>query len=118
MEKYNDPWENLLKDMGINIVTNFGTGSSTNKVSISETEESITFLFPIPGVRKDTINITFKNNVLTVTNEDSEFVDNVDFSFEFDYDVEVDMVEAFLEDGVLTIVVDKPEDNSFEVIVE
>jgi HSP20 family molecular chaperone IbpA len=94
------------------------TAKRVANITVEENEDSWEFIAPLPGVKKEEINISFKNDVMTITNEDSEFCTDLDYSFEFDYNVEVDMVEVFLEDGVLHVIVDKPEDVIFTVEIK
>lgn len=77
-----------------------------------------TFTAPLPGVKSSEIKVSFKNNVMTITSQETRFCEGLDYSFEFDYNVEVNMVKVYLESGVLNVVVDKPTSKEFNIDIE
>ena len=77
-----------------------------------------TFTVPLPGVKGSEIKVSFKNNVMTITSHETRFCEGLDYSFEFDYNVEVNMVKVYLESGVLNVIVDKPTSKEFNIDIE
>ena len=77
-----------------------------------------TFTAPLPGVKSNEIKVSFKNNVMTITSQDTRFCEGLDYSFEFDYNVEVHMVKVYLESGVLNVIVNKPISKEFNIDIE
>ena len=55
---------------------------------------------------------------MTITSQETRFCEGLDYSFEFDYNVEVNMVKVYLESGVLNVVVDKPTSKEFNIDIE
>ena len=77
-----------------------------------------TFTTPLPGVKSNEIKVSFKNNVMTITSQETRFCEGLDYSFEFDYNVEVHMVKVYLESGVLNVIVNKPTSKEFNIDIE
>src|SRR5574344_659563 len=77
-----------------------------------------TFIAPLPGVKSSEIKVSFKNNVMTITSQETRFCEGLDYSFEFDYNVEVNMVKVYLRSGVLNVIVDKPISKEFNIDIE
>lgn len=77
-----------------------------------------TFIAPLPGVKSSEIKVSFKNNIMTITSHETRFCEGLDYSFEFDYNVEVNMVKVYLESGVLNVIVDKPISKEFNIDIE
>ena len=77
-----------------------------------------TFTAPLPGVKSNEIKVSFKNNVMTITSQETRFCEGLNYSFEFDYNVEVHMVKVYLESGVLNVVVNKPISKEFNIDIE
>ena len=77
-----------------------------------------TFAAPLPGAKSSEIKVSFKNNVMTITSQETRFCEGLDYSFEFDYNVEVNMVKVYLESGVLNVIVDKPTSKEFNIDIE
>ena len=77
-----------------------------------------TFAAPLPGAKSSEIKVSFKNNVMTITSQETRFCERLDYSFEFDYNVEVNMVKVYLESGVLNVIVDKPTSKEFNIDIE
>jgi HSP20 family protein len=95
----------------------------TPPVDIRETESSLTLSLDLPGLRKEDVNITLENSVLTITGERRFEGDtkNDTFhrlerafgtftrSFTLGSSVQTDKVEADFQDGVLVITLPKVE---------
>ena len=77
-----------------------------------------TFTAPLPGVKSNEIKVSFKNNVMTITSQETRFCEGLDYSFEFDYNVEVHMVKVYLKSGVLNVIVNKPTSKEFNINIE
>ena len=77
-----------------------------------------TFIAPLPGVKSSEIKVSFKNNVMTITSQETRFCEGLDYSFEFDYNVEVNMVKVYLESGILNVIVDTPISKEFNIDIE
>ena len=77
-----------------------------------------TFTAPLPGVKSSEIKVSFKNNVMTITSQETRFCEGLNYSFEFDYNVEVYMVKVYLESGVLNVTVDTPASKEFNIDIE
>jgi HSP20 family molecular chaperone IbpA len=77
-----------------------------------------TFIAPLPGVKSSEIKVSFKNNIMTITSQKTRFCEGLDYSFEFDYNVEVNMVKVYLESGILNVIVDTPISKEFNIDIE
>jgi HSP20 family protein len=72
-------------------------------------------IFAVPGVKKDEVEIKIDDHVLTVSYSDKKADDRYNFvssfsrSWNVDRDVDVNKIEANHEDGILSIVIPKPE---------
>lgn len=94
------------------------------RVDISETDDEYIVRAEVPGVSKDDIKVTIKDNVLTISgekkqekemkNENFHRVERVYGSFSRTFTlpgaVKVDKIEAKFKDGVLTIKLPKVEE--------
>ena len=92
-------------------------------VDIRESEERVTLLLDLPGLRKEDVNITLENNVLTIsgerrfeTDQKNETIHRLERaygaftrSFTLGPTVSSENVEANFQDGVLVIEVPKAE---------
>lgn len=92
-------------------------------VDIRETDESVTLLLDLPGLKKEDVNVTLENNVLMVSGERrfeaKEKNDNYhrleraygtfSRSFTLSQTIQSDKVDANFEDGVLVITLPKQE---------
>ncbi len=103
------------------------SGDSTSwmpTVDISETENGFELLAELPGVTKDDVHISVKDDLLTIKGEkrQEKTDDSKDYrrierhygSFERKFTlppkVEADNIKAEFKDGVLTLSIPKPED--------
>jgi HSP20 family protein len=111
----------------------FGTPQSSEEVSnrrwmpavdIRESEDALTLLAELPGVKREDVAITLENNVLTIAGE-RKFERDVkedsfhrieraygtfSRSFTLPSNVKFDKVEASFEDGVLRVTLPKVEE--------
>jgi HSP20 family protein len=92
-------------------------------VDIRETDDDVTLLVDLPGMKKEDVDVTLENNVLTVSGERKfdreESNDNYHRiersygsftrSFTLNQNVHTDKVDANFKDGVLTISLPKEE---------
>jgi HSP20 family protein len=78
-------------------------------------DEDWQVVFAVPGVKPEDVKIKVDDNILNVSysntevNNTSSFVSSFSRSWTLDKDVNVDSIDATHENGVLTIVVPKPE---------
>ena len=78
-------------------------------------DEDWQVVFAVPGVKPEDVKIKVDDNILNVSysnaevNNASSFVSSFSRSWTLDKDVNVDSIDATHENGVLTIVVPKPE---------
>ncbi|HVS03382.1 MAG TPA: Hsp20/alpha crystallin family protein [Thermoanaerobaculia bacterium] len=94
-------------------------------VDIRETDEALTLLVDLPGMKKEDVNLTLENNVLTLNGE-RKFADekkNENYhrieraygsftrSFTLPQNVQPERVEANFHDGVLEIMLPKAEES-------
>ncbi len=100
------------------------------RVDISETDDEYIVRAEVPGVSKDDIKVTIKENVLTISgekkqeketkNENFHRIERVYGSFSRTFTlpgaVKVDKVEAKFKDGVLTIKLPKVEETKAKEI--
>ncbi|GAB4240245.1 MAG: Hsp20/alpha crystallin family protein [Acidobacteriota bacterium] len=105
-----------------------GGGTPTRTVvapiaDIYETADQLVFEFEIPGVDKDSINISFDNGLLTISGERKAPADDkrtyhrserwygrFERSFRMPTSIDPEKIEARLENGVLRVVVPKREE--------
>ncbi len=100
------------------------------RVDISETDDEYIVRAEVPGVSKDDVKVTIKENVLTISgekkqeketkNENFHRIERVYGSFSRTFTlpgaVKVDKVEAKFKDGVLTIKLPKVEETKAKEI--
>jgi len=88
------------------------TGKNCNcgpKARIKENEDGYILSFPLPGFKKEDININIEDDILIISSE----IETDDFreSFENRYgipeDVDKDKIDASMENGILTVVIGK-----------
>ena len=103
--------------ISVTIIDDFDNKVNSN-INAVENDKSWEFIAPLPGVKKEEINVSFKNDVMTITSHETRFCEGLDYSFKFDYNVEVNMVKVYLESGVLNVIVDKPTSKEFNIDIE
>lgn len=86
------------------------------KVNIENTEKSYNLYLQLPGYKKDEINIKIDNNLLTVNGDgknDKKYTLNefkkekFENKFNLCDDIDTDNIDASMEDGILTIILNK-----------
>lgn len=84
-----------------------------NKVNFKEDDNSYGIELALPGFKKEDINIELNDSVISISSEVEKSDDNSTFksSFEKSYflpdDVDIDNIEASMENGVLSITINK-----------
>jgi len=83
-----------------------------------ETEDAFKLELDVPGFSKKEVIVTHKGNVVCVTATPSEGKKRTPFSAEYKLPSSADVAEssAYLEDGVLSVVVPKKEQEKVNVI--
>jgi HSP20 family protein len=113
--------DNFLNEFFGNINTSLGIGQNDTKVNISEDENSYGISLALPGYNKEDLNIELNDGLITISskseksNEEKtdkyirkEFTkSSFEKSFHLPEDVNDDNVEASMENGVLTITLNK-----------
>ncbi len=107
-------------DMNINF-------SFRPKVDYYKDKENIYLDLEVPGIKKDDIKISLKDNILTVSGEKKDFAKNnktnevvksersfgtFSRNFQFTEEINPDNINASFEDGILKIVIQKASKNS------
>ena len=93
---------------GRNLFTDYNSDYAP-KAKIRENENDYTVSLALPGFKKEDINLNIEDNILIISSE----VEKDDFrqSFENRYsipdDVDIDKIDASIEDGILTVVIGK-----------
>ena len=98
-------------------------GGEWMKTDIAETDKEIRLTMDLPGVRKEDVRISLENNVLTISAERNIEYDketsvilkervssSVKRSFRLPSKITSENIHAKYDNGVLTVVMDKPED--------
>ncbi len=118
---FEDAFNDMLRPFEAEDVSNRAWAPS---VDIRETGEEVTLFVDLPGMKKEDVNITLENNVLTISGERSfdreESNENYHRiersfgtfarSFTLNHNVQTDQVEANFEDGVLVVSLPKQEE--------
>ena len=79
------------------------------KVKTKENEESYELSFALPGFKKEDININIEDDVLIISSkvEKDDFKQSFENRYQVPEDVDVDKINATMEDGILKIKVGK-----------
>ena len=101
-----------------NTTFTLGEPAGDSDVFVEFKNNKWTFIAPLPGVKSSEIKVSFKNNIMTITSHETRFCKGLNYSFEFDYNVEVNMVKVYLKSGVLNVIVDKPISKEFNIDIE
>lgn len=113
----NSMFENLFNDIFSDEVLTRPYMSDSNRRthSVTNRDEDWQITFAIPGVKKEEVQIKVDDHVLTVSYDNKKTTNNYGFvssftrSWELDRGVDVSKITANHQDGILTIVVPKPE---------
>jgi HSP20 family protein len=124
---YNDPFtelERMQRDLD-KLFTTYNVGrSSFPLVNIYDRKDDVVVHAELPGVAKDTVDVTYTDGVLTLSGTREDGVDrkkytavreerpegNFEKSFRIPYRIEQDKVNASFQNGVLTITLPKAEE--------
>jgi len=89
----------------------FNTNGFVAPAEVVEKDSHFVLTVDMPGVAKSDVKIEFKDETLTVTGERKREEGNRTFfrTFHLGIPVDSDKIEANYQDGVLTILVPKPE---------
>jgi len=127
MLKRNEEWNNNLPTMNSFLEEFFGKNIITDKprftnkkVNITENETSYGISLEVPGFSKEDISIDLNNDIITISshiekvNENyikKEFTkDSFERSFYLPEDIDVDNIDATMENGILSISLNKIKD--------
>jgi HSP20 family protein len=115
---------NMIDSLFNDVFDDFFTGNTmarpymaaANKTAqVINRDDDWQIIFAVPGVKKDEVEIKIDDHVLTVSYSDKKADDRYNFvssfsrSWNVDRDVDVNKIEANHEDGILSIVIPKPE---------
>ena len=98
-------------------------GTSVPQVNISKSENDYKILMSVPGLTKEDIKITTKDNVLTISFEKEEKTDKTRFvsSFRKSYTLPDDVKEKDIvgkvENGILELILPKDKKKSLERLI-
>lgn len=121
--------ENLFRDFDNNLYPFFSHGSMLKSlekempVTISESESDFKLEAVLPGIKKEDIDVTYENSILTIKaesktekKEEKDRVVVLDERSEFSYsrsfvihDLDINKANAILQDGVLKMTLPKTE---------
>jgi len=127
MLKRNEEWNNNLPTMNSFLEEFFGKNIITDKprftnkkVNITENETSYGISLEVPGFSKEDISIDLNNDIITISshiekvNENyikKEFTkDSFERSFYLPEDIDIDNIDATMENGILSISLNKIKD--------
>jgi HSP20 family protein len=113
--------DNLFNDIFSLSPTFFPRTANVGRVNIVENDDNYTFQVIVPGFKKDDINVTLENDVLTISSEmedtKEDVTDNMIHkeyyktsfkrSFYVPDDVDKNKIDAKMENGILNITFDK-----------
>jgi len=124
-----DPFREMTQLLDDTFFTGFTgvmprSGSLVPALDLSETADAYHVEMAVPGMTADQLNITFENNVLTISGEISQSNDRKDRqyhvterrygrfsrSIRLPNQIHPDRIEARLENGVLTVTIPKAEE--------
>lgn len=118
-------FENLFNGfLNLNLSHRDSFNNKTPLVDIEETDNDYRIVVDLPGMKKEEINLTVKDNELTISGEKKEEKEKKDRnyhrlerrhgkfsrSFSFENDVLHDKIDANFKHGVLSIVLPKAEE--------
>ena len=107
-------WNALARRPGQN-----GDATWRLPLDVYTTDEEITIIASVPGIKPENVEILFENDVLTIKGELPAPLENVDYAMRerrygkfsrtltFNVPVEAEKIEATFENGLLTVIVPK-----------
>lgn len=100
--------------------------TNQNPVDVIEEKNAYKLVFDVPGFKKSDIELSLKNNVLTITGtkktENKKLLvaerssKQLNRIFELPSNIEPNAIEASMQDGVLTITIQKKENKSIKIM--
>jgi len=120
----NEGWDNNLPTMNTFLGKFFGDNIITDKpryinkkVNIIENENSYGISFEIPGFNKEDVNIELNDGIITISSHVEESnetyikkeytKDSFERSFYLPEDVDLENIEALMENGILSVILNK-----------
>ena len=103
--------------------TSYVGGVSAPQVNISKNENDYKILMSVPGLTKEDIKITTKDNVLTISfekeekTEKTQFVSNFKKSYSLPDDVKEKDIVGKVENGILELTLPKDKKKSLERLI-
>lgn len=103
--------------------TSYVGGASVPQINISKNENDYKILMSVPGLTKEDIKITTKDNVLTISFEKQEKTEKTQFvsSFKRSYSLPDDVKEKDIigkvENGILELTLPKDKKKSLERLI-
>lgn len=114
----------LFKDPFFDVFDKFietsNVGASVPKVNISNNENDYKILMSVPGLTKEDIKITTKDNLLTISFETQEktlFVSSFKKSYVLPDDVKEKDIVGKVENGILELILPKDKKKSLERLI-
>lgn len=92
--------------------------SSYNKNKITDEEGLYIIEISVPGLCNEDLAVDVKSNILKVEIPKSDFTLEERYTKYFDFDITPNLITSELENGILTIIVTKPENFEFKVDIE
>jgi HSP20 family protein len=126
-----DRFSRLVEDAFNDMLRPFGDAEGVSNrawipaVDIRETDDAVTLLVDLPGMKKEDVQLTLENNILTVSGErrfegkeQNESYHRIERaygaftrSFTLNHNVQSDKVQASFHEGVLEITLPKQEES-------
>jgi HSP20 family protein len=88
------------------------TGKNCNcgpRAIIKENDNDYILSLPLPGFKKEEINIDIEDDILIISSEviKDDFKESFENKYSIPEDVDKNKIEALMEDGILTIIIGK-----------
>ena len=93
------------------------TLKNANNYKVEELDNAWELKVPMVGVSEDQIQIKVKAGVLFINNEENVFTPDVNIRYWLPVVVGPEDIEVILRDGILTVVIDKPDNYEFDLTV-
>jgi HSP20 family molecular chaperone IbpA len=90
---------------------------STEIWTFEELDESFELKVPMVGVTNEQLQVKVKSGVLYINNEENVFTPDVNLVLGLPVEVYPDTMEVILRDGILKIIIDKPDNYEFDLTV-
>ncbi len=111
--------EFLIALDGILTGVTFTTSCTMNNEpwTFEELDESFELKVPMVGVTNEQLQIKVKAGVLYINNEENVFTPNRDLAYILPVEAYPDTMEVILRDGILKVIIDKPDNYEFDLTV-